>query len=335
MELNIDPRIKNLLKIIVSLSLIIYIVYNIGIFKIIHHLRNVRLKYFLLAILIGVFNVAISAKKWQILLKAKDENKSFVRTWKIYYIGNFFNLFLPTNVGGDVVKAHKMSKETKDSVEAYSSVFMERFTGLIAVLILAISATSLYIRGLPLHISIIVFCIFTPLIIVAIIFLAKKSLVKKFRRIYLKVFSIFNPFSLKEKVEKLYDSINLYKKKKRALSLALTLSLLFQTLLILNNYILALSLGLDIPIHYFFIFIPICVVLLFLPISIKGFGVREVLYVYFFTKINVAPAEAISLSFLVQIVGILMSIIGGLVYIYSKLNKTALEGHSSKCGEKK
>ncbi|MBS3816629.1 MAG: flippase-like domain-containing protein [Candidatus Thermoplasmatota archaeon] len=225
----------------------------------------------------------------------------------MYYIGTFFNLFLPTNVGGDIVKAHKMSKVTKKSIEAYSSVFMERFTGLIAILSLAIAASTLYFSELPIDIISTIYVVFLTLIVLSFIMSLNKRLFKN-----------FNPFSIREKLLKLYSSISLYTKKKRTLGHALLVSFAFHTILILTNYILALSIGINVPIQYFFIFIPITAVLLFLPISIRGFGVREVLYVYFFTQVGATTAQAVSLSFLVQLFGIVSSLIGGFVYLSSQ-----------------
>ena len=314
-------RLKTIIKIIISISLISYVIYSAGPYKIWDEIKNINLLFFLIVILITIVKVGVSAKKWQILLKAKDEIKDFLHVWKIYYIGTFFNLFLPTNVGGDVVKAHKMSKVSKNSIEAYSSVFMERFTGVIAIFGLAIVATTLYFSELPTDILLIIYVVFLPLIILSFLMIWKDSIVNKFKKLIKRIFKNFNPFSIREKLIKLYSSINLYTKKKRTLGYALIISFVFHTMLILTNYILALSIGIDIPIHYFFIFIPITAILLFLPISIRGFGVREVLYAYFFTQVGATTAQAVSLSFLVQLLGIISSLIGGFVYLFSQTKK--------------
>lgn len=321
MKKKIKDKLKTIIKIIVSISLITYVIYSAGPYKIWAEIKDINLSYFLIVILITIAKVGISAKKWQILLKAKGEIKEFLHVWKIYYIGTFFNLFLPTNVGGDIVKAHKMSKVSNRSIEAYSSVFMERFLGVIAIFGLAIVASTLYFSELPTDIILIIYVVFLPLVILSFIMIWKESVVNKFKRLINRLFKNFNPFSIREKLIKLYSSINLYTKKKRSLGYALLISFVFHTMLILTNYILALSIGIDVSIHYFFIFIPITAILLFLPISIKGFGVREVLYAYFFTQVGVTTAQAVSLSFLVQLLGIISSLIGGFVYLISQTKK--------------
>ncbi|MEF8834906.1 MAG: lysylphosphatidylglycerol synthase transmembrane domain-containing protein [Candidatus Thermoplasmatota archaeon] len=321
MENKTKNKIKTIIKIIVSISLITYVIYSAGPYKILAEIKGINILYFIVVIFITIIKIGVSAKKWQILLKAKGEIKNFLHVWRIYYIGNFFNLFLPTNVGGDIVKAHKMSKVSENSIEAYSSVFMERFTGVIAIFALAIVATTLFFNELPYEILIIIYLIFLPLIILSFIMIWRDSFVQKFRGLINILFKSFNPFSIKEKLIKLYKSVNLYTKKKKTLGYALLISLVFHTMLILTNYILALSIGMNIPLHYFFIFIPISAILLFLPISIRGFGVREVLYVYFFTQVGATTAQSVSLSFLVQLLGIISSLIGGFVYLFSQTKK--------------
>jgi len=314
-------RLKTLLKIIVSLSLILYIIYTFGPYNIIYQIQEVNLFYFFIVILITVFNVMISARKWQLLLKAKDEIQSFFHIWKLYYIGTFFNMFLPTNVGGDVVKAHKLSRVSKKSVEAYSSVFMERFTGLIAVIVLATISTTFYLEEIPRNITYMIYGVFLPAILVAFFLISSKRFIVVLQIFLKKIFNSFNPFSLKEKSIKILKSVNHYTKKKKSIVYAIFLSLIFHTLLIMSNYILGLSLGLDISLYYFFIFIPISHILLFLPVSIRGLGVREVIYVYFFTQVGATGAQAVSLSLLVQLIGVISSLIGGLVYLSSKVKK--------------
>lgn len=314
-------KLKTIIKIIVSISLITYVIYSAGPYKIWAEIKGINILYFIVVIFITIVKIGVSAKKWQMLLKAKGEIKNFLHVWRIYYIGNFFNLFLPTNVGGDIVKAHKMSKVSENSIEAYSSVFMERFTGVIAVFALSIVATTLYFSELPYEILIIIYLIFLPLIILSLIMIWRDSFVQSFRGLINILFKSFNPFSIKEKLIKLYRSVNLYTRKKKTLGYALLISLFFHTMLILTNYILALSIGMNIPIHYFFIFIPITSILLFLPISIRGFGVREVMYVYFFTQVGATTAQSVSLSFLIQLLGIISSLIGGFVYLFSQAKK--------------
>jgi uncharacterized membrane protein YbhN (UPF0104 family) len=87
--------------------------------------------------------------------------------------------------------------------------------------------------------------------------------------------------------------------------------------LILINYILALSLGLKISVIYFFIFVPVTEILILLPVTIQGFGVRSGSYVTLFSQVGIASASAFALGFSMQIVKVIGNIIGGFVYLFS------------------
>lgn len=319
MEIKIDHKIKLVLKVIVSILLISLAVYFAGPAMIWKEVKGIKTGYLIPIFVMALLNVAISAKKWHILLKAKGEDSGYLYVWRMYFIGKFFNLFLPTDIGGDIIKAREMSKITRKSVDAYSSVFMERFTGLVAVFCLAVIASSLFIFEMPLIVLAMIYMILLPILLILSALLFNKNLVKRFRGQIEKIFSYFNPFSLRERSIKLYVSINQYAKEKRAVYLSLLIAFIYHPLLIFVNYMLALSIGINVPIHYFFIFIPLTSILLILPISIKGFGVREVIYAYFFTQVGATTAQSVSLSLLYQFVVVIISLIGGFVFLYHQI----------------
>lgn len=316
-----NEKLKTLLKIGVSVSLFSFVIYSAGPSKIWGVLKEANLIYLLSAILLTVIiGVGLSAKKLQILLRAKGEDIGFFSVLRYYYIGTFFNLFLPTTIGGDIIKAHKISGETKASEEAYSSVFMERFTGLIAVVTLAIISSLLYFGKIPTNALLIIYLVFLPGIFLFLLFMTKKSAVRKLKSIYNPLFSLLEFVDFKRKMRRFYNSVNRFKKQRRWVLFAVGISFLFHIILISSNFLLSKSVGMGVSFYYFLVFIPVCVVLLLLPISIRGFGVREVLYVYFFTQVGATPAQAFSMAFLFQIVGILRSGLGGVIYLTSEIS---------------
>ena len=107
---------KLILKIVISLVLLIGIIYFVGPTRIYNVLKTVDLGYFIIVIFIGMLCILVSALKWQLLLRAKGERMNFLVVLGLYYIGMFFNTFLPTSVGGDLVKAYKMSKMSREPV---------------------------------------------------------------------------------------------------------------------------------------------------------------------------------------------------------------------------
>jgi len=306
-----NKKVKSLINIVFSALLISLIVYMAGIGKIKEQFSHMLVSFFLLAIIVENAGVAISAKKWHIFLKVKGMNISFLTAWKYYYIGTFFNAFLPTSIGGDAVKAYSLSKELEKREEAFSSVIMDRLTGLIAVL--GIGSFALLVGWNLIPFSAFMLCL--PVFVFPILFiilLFKTNLIGAILRkpIFLKFTSLQNF------IEKVYASLKEYASYKESILLTLFISVCYHLLLIINNYILSLSLGLEIPIHFFFIFIPVAEILVFLPVTIQGFGVREGTYVALFSSM-VTDAQAFALGFSDQLIKVIGSIIGGIVYMFS------------------
>ncbi|OYT62786.1 hypothetical protein B6U81_00045 [Thermoplasmatales archaeon ex4484_30] len=309
-----NKKVRSLINISISILLICFIIHMIGIEKIKEQFSHMIFFLFLLALVIENLGVAISAKKWQILFKMK-EDISFLATWKYYYIGSFFNAFLPTSIGGDAIKAYSISKEIKKKEDAFSSVIMDRITGLIAILCIGSFALILGWEKIPeiaLLLSLPV--LFLPIAIIIIIF--KTDFIGNI--ISKPFFSRFG--KLQNFVKKIYVSLKGYASLQKEILIVLLISFLYHFLLIMNNYVLSLSLGLKIPLPYFFIFIPVAEILVFLPITIQGFGVREGSYVILFSSLA-TKAQSFALGFSDQIVKVMVSIIGGIIYMLSSVKR--------------
>ena len=106
-------------------------------------LHEVDVAYVILSFLLTVVMVVVSCFKWHILLKAQGHNPGFGYLLKTYLVGYYFTNFLPSNVGGDVVRSYYVGKAIGSQGDAAVSVFLERFTGMICLLLLAIFAPAL------------------------------------------------------------------------------------------------------------------------------------------------------------------------------------------------
>jgi len=302
----------------VSIVLIAVIIMLTGVDRITVQLAGLALPVFVLAVLLEQLGVALSAKKWQMLLAAKREQVPFLQAWKYYYIGTFFNAFLPTSVGGDVVKAHVFSKQLRRREEGYASVVMDRLTGLIAVV--AIGSLAL-LAGWPLVdptarlLALPILAL--PFLALLVLFftdwtdrLLQLSFLQRFHRV-------------QQFVHDVYKALRAYRSHRRVLLPVMALSLCYHLLLILVNVTLAWALGLTIAVSYFFVFIPVAEILVFLPVTVQGFGVREGTYVTLFSSVGVGSAAAFSLGFSDQLVKLVGNLVGGLVYLGHSLRATA------------
>ena len=297
-------------RVLISAGLLALLIYRTGIVVIGETLAGVILLLFLLAVIVENMGVALSAKKWQMFLESRGIQLSYRESLSYYYIGSFFNTMMPSSVGGDIIKSYKLGKKT-DSVGAFSSSIMDRMTGLLAVVSIASVAVVISYGILPraaLLAAVAVISGFAGTVVI----LMKTSLVERFTTLLFSRWATIHAF-----LTKVISSVKGYRDKKLILA-AMVISFLYHIMLILNNYLLSLALGMNIDIRYFFIFIPIAEILVSLPVSIQGFGVREGSYALLFSSIGAEYAAAFSLGFLDQIVKVITSMIGGVVYVIKK-----------------
>lgn len=262
-------------------------------------LKQVQIWLFMLSFLILLSTVAIISFRLKKVFMVQGINFSLNELIRLTFIGFFFNNFLPTSVGGDVVKAYYASKATEKKFESFTSVFVDRVIGFFSFVLIA-SIALIFVGG-SIKNSACKWAILLMLCgaIIFVILILNKAVAKRFA-----------------KLRKLYSAINSYKNHKKIVWQALCLSMASQSVSIFGIYFLARSLLISAPLKNFFLFMPIVFAVSMFP-SLNGLGIREGAYVYFFRSI-IQPEEAFALSllYLVSLLG--LGIIGGIVYMWGQ-----------------
>ena len=133
-------RIGMICKAAVSVALISYLFASIGWTNVWNELRAAHPYLLIGYLLLGGALLFISAVKWHALSAALGMRASLGRLFALYLVGRFFSNFLPTSVGGDIVRAYELGKSEGQLSRSVASIFVERFTGLTTLLVLAITA---------------------------------------------------------------------------------------------------------------------------------------------------------------------------------------------------
>lgn len=97
-----------------------------------------------MAVLIYVGGQMLCSYKWQLLMKSLGSQRGLLSLVKLYFIGMFFNLFMPTIIGGDAIRIYLASDNLEKFPQSASSVFMERSTGLFALFSIAIVSSLIF-----------------------------------------------------------------------------------------------------------------------------------------------------------------------------------------------
>jgi glycosyltransferase 2 family protein len=147
----------NILKIIFTILLLILVLKSADLFKISRDLKTFNIKFLILILMLCWIGQLFCSGRWHILACSLQMKQSYLSFVKLYFVGMFFNIGLPSLIGGDFVKAYLLSRRSGKPLQiGLASVLQDRAAGLLSLLIygsLAILAYPISWRGFPLWIA--------------------------------------------------------------------------------------------------------------------------------------------------------------------------------------
>jgi uncharacterized protein (TIRG00374 family) len=255
----------------VGFGALYWIYTTIGLSTIINAWLNLDIAFFFAALLMQIGSYFVGSLRWLILLSAADVQISYFKTLPSYYLGLFFNQFLPTGIGGDGVRCYQLYRQGYSGSKVAASTLFDRLIGLIALILLLslaiifseesiVTSTARLMSVIALSVTL--FCSFLVLFVLKHRWLNKMSLKYKDNRIMGLIFRIISIFQI-------------YGKSRQVLGISLLISFFMQVMMISVYVILAYGLNLDIGLGVFFITIPLVFLAAIVPISLGGLGTRE------------------------------------------------------------
>lgn len=244
------------------------------------------------------------AKRWQLISRSLGFDRPLPELIKLYLVGSFFNLFLPSTVGGDVSRCYYLVKGTNLYKEGFYSVLADRACGIAVLFFCATLGIALSSGGasLPWQLKWPIYAGTFGTFIVLPLMPQLSKLVLGERNWITKQFN--------ESAAKVFWT------DKGLIPVSLFWSLLSQIILVLCHIGVGLALGLDnIPLWYYFVFYPSVAVLGFITPSFNGIGIREWAYTYFLVLVGVDNSHAVTYALMWLGLTTFASMVGGLVYV--------------------
>jgi uncharacterized membrane protein YbhN (UPF0104 family) len=315
-------RLINLLKIGVTIAGLIIVLREVKPELIVRTLSQAQFGWVLVTFLLINASLVLRAYRWSLLLRGVGGSIHLGRLVELYFVGNFFNMFLLSGLGGDVVRILEAARSVPGSV-ATGTVLLDRFTGLLMLFVMALFALPFRPDGFPAYLAWFV----TAGAGGGLLFLALLM-----QETFLRRLGRWLPGPLKTEgdtpIARLLDAVAGC--GWRAVGGALLISLLFNLLLALWWKTASLALGLTIPYPYFLLVVPVLSVLLLIP-SVSGLGPREVMAPVLFAAAGIGVETAVSLSFLVFLTLRLSGLLGAPVYLWTTL-RDGKDTQSKKAG---
>jgi hypothetical protein len=295
------------IKIAVSVCLLAYLLHVTDISAFIDRISALPLSFVLLGWVYYAICQLISAYRWQLFLNVKNIHVKVSKLFSFYMVGMFLNNFLPGAVGGDVVKTYDLYKYTNKGNYSVVSVFLERFTGLIGLALIAVVAAIIGFQKLS-----------TPVILLSVwgtafllTFIVLMIWYEPLYQLSKRLIFVLLPSALHSKFDSLHMALYSYKNHMGTIWYAVAISTVLQLLFALYYAIAAYALGINVDLVYFIIFLPIITIVTMIPISLGGLGIREGMMVLLFHHVGVSSSDILSISLTVYSVNAVLSLWGG------------------------
>lgn len=303
-------------KLIFSLAVLVFflVVSKISFREIGLKLKDVIWGWLALSFSLHALGLLISAYRWQILARAQGDRVPLMFLAKSYLVGTFFNNFLPTRFGGDIVRIWDGSRYSKSLVKSSAIVVVERMTGIIVLFVFALVASFLRLdmaRTIPVIWGALLLGL-AGLAVLALFFFPF------FGRGLEKVQAEGFLGRIAQKFIAFRTTVLGYKDKRAEFARATFWAFLLQLNVILYYFLIGKALRLDIAILDYFIFIPIVLLIQIIPVTINGLGLREGAYIEIFKFYGISPETALSFSIIEIAFGLAVGLVGGIIYVSRK-----------------
>jgi glycosyltransferase 2 family protein len=265
-------------------------------------LRRLDLALAGVVILLVAADRTVMIWRWIILLRARGTRISASHAASIYLVSSFVGGY--TALAGDAARAYTLSRQTAQASEAVASVAVDRLLGLLAILVIALAGIALAGARMSGGAG----AAFVAVAVVLVAGAAAVLFVDRWMRVALP--RAWHETALGARVLRLSDALGAYRGHRPAIVAVSALSIGVQVLRVLQAYVLGLAIGIAVPFSYYLLFMPAGLIALMMPISLAGFGAPQGLIVWLLRPRGVPEADALALSTLIVLSGILANLPG-------------------------
>ena len=245
---------------------------------------------------------AVAALRWQLVLR--DDVLPWSYLFRLYVIGTFFGLFLPTSVGGDAVRAAAAIRSSKRGGRAIASVLVDRGLGVMATVayagfgvVLAPGALAAVGERLNWQVPGLAMVSIGTLVAGALIFVLRRS--ANLQAVLADGIGVLGDLA----------------RSPRSLVRVFALAFISQGLLVLVWYALAQGMRFTLPASTFLWAVPLVTLSALLPITFAGLGVREGVWLILLATTAISAADIVAFSLLYFVCNLLVGIVGGILFV--------------------
>ena len=299
-------------KILVSAALLALLVSRSDAPRLWSYVRTASIAWLVGALGLYLLMVLASAWRWGLLLTAQGVPVPMRRLTESFLVATFFNNFLPSNIGGDVVRITDTAKAAGSKTLATTVVLIDRGLGLLGLALMAATGASLMQRMSvgPVGPGV----LWAGFGLGAIIATPALLMPETVGRI-LQPLRVFHQEWVDARIEKLTDTLTRFKETPAALAGCFAVAVLVQGILVAFYVAIARSMNIPIGFAELAVIVPVSFIVQMIPLSVNGFGVREATFGFYFTRLGLPLESALLVSFVGAALVMLFSLTGGVAYL--------------------
>ncbi len=301
-------------KIAVSAGLLAVLIIKSDAPRLWHYVRTASVAWLAAALGFYFLMILASAWRWGLLLDAQGIRVPARTLTGSFLVATFFNNFLPSNIGGDVIRIADTAKPARSKTLAATVVLIDRGLGLLGLILLAaVAASAARGEGIPPGPvpAVLLWVVFAGATVVAAPAFASPGLLVRalapLRRLH--------PEWVGARLDALSGVMGRFRDAPSALVGCFVGAVIVQALLVGFYAAVAHAIGVAVSPWHMAVVVPVSFLVQMLPLSLNGFGLREATFSFYFARLGLPIEAALVISLLGAGLVMLFSLSGAAVYV--------------------
>jgi uncharacterized membrane protein YbhN (UPF0104 family) len=303
------------LKLSVSVVLLSFLFSRIDVGRLWTSVRTASIVWLIAALAIYALSIAACVWRWHVLLEAQGVRVRPRELGQSYLVALFFNNFLPSNIGGDVIRIRDTARLARSKTLATTVVLVDRGLGLMGLVLVAACGASLAAAGAERDaLPFVPAWLWAGFLVGACVSLPALFAPSGLGRL-LQPLRVFHPEWIGGRIESLTSALSRFRDRPAALAACFAGAVFVQAMTVVFYTAAAYALRVAIRPWDLAVIVPASCVVQMIPVSINGFGVREATFSLFFARIGLPIESALLVSLVPTGLAMLFSLSGAAVYV--------------------
>jgi glycosyltransferase 2 family protein len=305
------------LKIVVSGGLLYVLLSRVDLLQLWTIARTASPVWLATALAVYFGMVVVSAWRWGLLLHAQHVAIGLARLVRSFLVATFFNNFLPSNIGGDVIRIRDTSRAAGSKTTAATIVLLDRGIGLLGLVFVAAVGATRVAAGSEALGPIgpgMLWAILCGGIAVATPMVMMPEAVGRM----LRPLQVLHHEWVGRQIDQLISALARFRAAPAALVQCFVGAIVVQGTIVVFYAAIARALSIPISLEHLAVLIPLSFIIQMAPVSVNGFGVREATFSLYFSRLQLPIESALALSFTSAVLLMVFSISGAVIYLTGK-----------------